>query len=110
MTDFDNFLPLDIDALQAKTGNIYKAISLIGKRSNQLTVQLKEEIQRRISEFAPAHDNLEEIIENKEQIEISKAFERRPKPLQVAMDQFMHDEVYYRNINDSADTNAADVI
>lgn len=105
----EDFLPLDTEALTAKTGNIYQSVSIIGKRANQLTVDLKEELSRKLAEFAPAHDNLEEIVENREQIEISKYYERKEKPHQVAVHGLMNDEIFYRHPIDPEKTNAPDI-
>jgi hypothetical protein len=85
----NDFLPLDLDEMSHLTGNIYKSVSLIGLRSNQHTTAMKEELGRKLAEFAPAHDNLDEITENREQIEISKQYERLPKPTRVAVEEFM---------------------
>ena len=90
-----SFLPLDTELIVSKTGNIYKSIMVAGMRSNQLTIELREELTRKLAEFAPAFDNLEEVSENKEQIEISRHYERKPKTTQVALEQFMNDELYW---------------
>ena len=105
----ESFLPLDVEALSAKTGNIYKSVAVIGARANQFTIDLKEELSRKLAEFAPAHDNLDEITENREQIEISKHYERQPKPSQSAVETFMKDKVYYRSRDNSSDTNAPEL-
>ena len=70
----ENFLPLDVSELAEPTGNLYKSVALAGRRANQLTLDLKDELTRNLAEFAPAHDNLDEITENREQIEISKYY------------------------------------
>lgn len=95
-----SFFPLDTLAFSEKTGNIYKSITVAGMRANQLTLDLKDELGRKLAEFAPAFDNLEEVTENKEQIEISRHYERKPKTTQVALEQFMEDEVSYRDPHD----------
>lgn len=100
---------MEIEKLVAPTGNIYKSVSIIGKRADQLTLELKDELTRKLAEFAPAHDNLEEIIENREQIEISKFYERKPKPSQDAVREFFDDDIYYRSRIDPADTNAPEL-
>jgi hypothetical protein len=82
-------------------------VSIIGKRANQLTTELKEELSKKLAEFAPAHDNLEEIIENREQIEISRTYEARPKPSQDAVWEFLDGKVYWRNPHDAEDANTA---
>jgi DNA-directed RNA polymerase subunit K/omega len=84
--------------LERSTGNIYESIVAISRRSNQISTQMKEELTQKLQEFASSTDNLEEIFENREQIEISKFYEKLPKPVSIAMDQFMNDEVYIRKI------------
>jgi DNA-directed RNA polymerase subunit K/omega len=76
-------------------GNVYEAISIISKRANQLSVKLKEELNDRLSEFATTVDNLEEVFENREQIEISKQYERLPKPTSQAIEEFVAGELTY---------------
>ncbi len=93
----NNFVPIDVyKYAQMSNGNIYKALVIMGKRSNQLTVELKEELSRRLSEFAPSYDNLEEVGENKEQEDISKLYERKPKTTQVSLEEFGAGKVYWR--------------
>ncbi|MFK7971478.1 MAG: DNA-directed RNA polymerase subunit omega [Bacteroidia bacterium] len=98
-----SFLPLDSLLIADKTGNIYKSIMVAGKRSNQLTIDTREELTRKLAEFAPAFDNLEEVTENKEQIEISRHYERKPKSTQIALEQFMEDEVYFSDPHEDMD-------
>lgn len=87
----------DLRDLDAKTDNIYESIVVIGKRANQIAVDVKEELNQKLAEFASTNDNLEEVFENREQIEISKHYERMPKPALVAIDEFLNDKVYFRN-------------
>ena len=87
----------DLRELDASTGNIYESIVVIGKRANQIAVDVKEELNQKLSEFATTSDNLEEVFENREQIEISKHYERMPKPTLVAIDDFLNEKVYFRN-------------
>ena len=105
----EDFLPLNLDSMSLPTGNIYKSVSIIGARSNQFTIATKEELSRRLAEFAPAHDNLDEITENREQIEISKYYERQPKPSQVAVREFYADNIYYRHRDNPSNTNAPEL-
>lgn len=105
----ENFLPLDVAELAKPTGNLYKSVALAGKRANQLTLDLKDELTRKLAEFAPAHDNLDEITENREQIEISKHYERQAKPHQNSLLGFMKGDVYYRSKDDPTDTNGPDI-
>jgi len=87
----------DLRELDVKTGNIYESIVVISKRANQIAVNLKEELHGKLAEFATSNDNLEEVFENREQIEISKHYERMPKPTLIAADEFLNDKVYFRN-------------
>jgi DNA-directed RNA polymerase subunit K/omega len=82
--------------LREKTGNIYESIAVIAKRANQINISMKEELHNKLEEFATHTDSLEEIHENKEQIEISKAYERMPNPALLATQEFMEDKVYFR--------------
>jgi DNA-directed RNA polymerase subunit K/omega len=90
-------VPRDLRELEDKTHNIYESIVIIGKRANQLSVQQKEELQNRLQEFAPATDSLEEVFENREQIEISTHYEKLPKNTVVATEEFTEGKVYFRN-------------
>ncbi len=87
----------DLRQLDKGTDNLYESIVVISKRANQIAVDIKEELNGKLAEFASNNDNLEEVFENREQIEISKHYERMPKPTLVAIDEFLHDKVYYRN-------------
>ena len=87
----------DVRELDKTTDNIYESIVIISKRANQIANNLKEELHGKLAEFASSNDNLEEVFENREQIEISKHYERMPKPTLIAVDEFLHDKVYYRN-------------
>ncbi|HHG86236.1 MAG TPA: RNA polymerase Rpb6 [Bacteroidetes bacterium] len=105
----DDFLPLDVEALSLVSGNIYKSVYIVGKRANQLTLELKDELARKLAEFAPAHDNLDEIMENREQIEISRFYERKPKPSQDSVHFFLDGKTYWRDRDNPLDTNAPDL-
>lgn len=87
----------DLADLEAVTGNVYEATAIISKRANQIGGALKEELTAKINEFASSTDNLEEIFENREQIEISKFYEALPKPVAIAIEEFLSDKVYHRN-------------
>ena len=89
----------NLNDIKEKTGNLYESISIIGKRANQINISLKEELHNKLEEFASHTDSLEEIHENKEQIEISQAYERMPNPALLATHEFLEDKLYYR-IND----------
>lgn len=88
--------PKKLSDIKEKTGNLYESIAIIAKRANQINITLKEELHNKLEEFASHTDSLEEIHENKEQIEISKAYERMPNPSLLATAEFMDDKVYFR--------------
>ncbi len=82
--------------IKGKTGNLYESIAIIAKRANQINVSVKEELHSKLEEFITHTDNLEEVYENKEQIEISRHYERMPNPALLATQEFMEDKIYYR--------------
>ena len=90
----------DLNVIKSKTGNVYESISIIAKRANQINITLKEELHNKLEEFASHTDSLEEIHENKEQIEISRAYERMPNPSLLATQEFLEDKIYYRKNED----------
>ncbi|UNY98231.1 DNA-directed RNA polymerase subunit omega [Zhouia spongiae] len=79
------------------TDNIYEAISIISKRAGQINAELKKELIEKLEEFATYTDSLEEIFENKEQIEVSKFYEKLPKPHAIAVQEWLEDKIYFRN-------------
>lgn len=79
------------------TGNVYESVVIMSKRANQIAAQMKEDLSKKLKEFAQTNDNLEETFENREQIEISRYYEKLPKPTLIAIDDFLHDKIYYRN-------------
>lgn len=87
----------DVRELDKTTDNIYESIVIISKRANQISNNLKEELHSKLAEFASSNDNLEEVFENREQIEISKHYERMAKPTLIAVDEFLNNKVYHRN-------------
>ena len=87
----------DLRELDTTTDNIYESLVIMGKRANQISNNIKEELHQKLSEFASSNDNLEEVFENREQIEISKHYEKLPKPVLVAIQEFLDGKVYYRN-------------
>jgi len=89
-----------LNDIKDKTGNLYESISIVGKRANQINISLKEELHNKLEEFASHTDSLEEIHENKEQIEISRAYERMPNPALLATQEFMEAKIYYRKNED----------
>lgn len=86
MSDFDQ-----------ETGNIYESLAILSKRANTIALEMKEELNKKIAEFASPTDNLEEVFENREQIEIAKFYERLSKPTLIAVAEFLNDQIYYRN-------------
>lgn len=87
----------DILDLCEDTGNIYESVAIIAKRANQISVDLKTELAKKLQEFASTSDNLDEVFENREQIEISRYYEKLPKPSLIATQEFREGKVYYRN-------------
>ncbi len=87
----------DLSKLNLRTGNIYESLSLISARANQIQVQLKEEVRSKLEEFITHSDNLEEVMENREQIEISRFYERMPKPVAMAYEEWLQNQIYFRN-------------
>lgn len=79
------------------TGNVYESVVILSKRANQISLELKDELNKKIEEFATTSDNLEEVFENKEQIEIARYYERLPKPTLIAVNEFLNNQIYYRN-------------
>ena len=88
------------EEIEAPTENIYEAISIIAKRANQINSDLKKELIDKLDEFATYNDSLEEVFENKEQIEVSKFYERLPKPHAIATEEWLTDKIYYRHTNE----------
>lgn len=80
-----------------ETGNIYESVAIIGKRANQISAQMKEELQQKLQEFGSSTDNLEETFENDEQIQISRFYERLPKSTLIATQEFLDGKIYHRN-------------
>ena len=87
----------DLRDLDRTTDNIYESIVVMSKRANQISNNIKEELGQKLSEFTSSNDNLEEVFENREQIEISKQYEKMPKPSLIAVQEFLEDKIYYRN-------------
>ena len=95
-----NTVTRDVNSLCENTGNVYKTVAIIGKRANQISVEIKDELKRKLEEFSSNNvDNLEEVFENREQIEISKYYERLPKPVLLATQEYIEDKTYFRNPN-----------
>jgi len=98
----------DLDLLADKSGNIYKSLIAISKRSNQISSDMREELTKKLAEFASTTDNLEEIFENREQIEISKFYESLPKPVAIAVQEYLEDKVYVRDTTEEAEPSEDD--
>lgn len=87
----------DRKSIYEPTGNVYEAISIISKRAEQVNTEIKQELTEKLEEFATYTDSLEEVFENKEQIEVSKFYERLPKPHAIALEEWKDDKIYYRD-------------
>lgn len=86
----------DLSKIDERVGNVYETLAIISKRANQIGTEMKDELNSKLSEFASSNDNLEEVFENREQIEISKHYERLPKPVLIAIAEWTEDRVYHR--------------
>ena len=86
----------NLSQIKAVTGNLYESIAVIAKRANQINIAVREELHNKLEEFVVHSDNLEEVIENKEQIEMSRLYERMPNPALIATQEFIEDKVYFR--------------
>lgn len=84
------------DDFYAVTGNIYESVVVLSKRANQISLEMKDELDKKLAEFATPSDNLEEIFENREQIEIAKYYEQLPKPTLISIQEFLDDKIYFR--------------
>jgi len=90
--------------LTVNTDNIYESISIIGKRANQISLEIKDELNKKLEEFASYTDNLEEVFENREQIEISRFYEKLPKSSLIALQEFLDEEMYIRRPEETKKT------
>ncbi len=103
MTDLKNSkapittVTVNRDEFDKKTDNIYEAISIVSKRASQINAEIKKELLEKLEEFATYSDSLEEVFENKEQIEVSKFYEKLPKPHALAIQEWLEDKIYHRN-------------
>ena len=103
-----NAVTRNIEDFTEGTGNVYETVVVLSKRANQIGAELKEELNQKISEFATTTDNLEEVFENREQIEIAKYFEHLPKPTLMAVQEYLNNEIYIRNPNKEETTETAE--
>jgi DNA-directed RNA polymerase subunit K/omega len=92
-----NTVTYDKNVIEAPTGNIYEAITIMAKRAGQINTEIKKELIEKLEEFATYNDSLEEIFENKEQIEVSKFYEKLPKPHALAVQEWLEEKIYYRD-------------
>ena len=92
-----NTVTRNIMDLSRETGNIYESVAIIAKRANQISVEIKQDLNKKLSEFASYYDSLEEVFENREQIEISRYYEKLPKPTLLATEEFIEGSVYWRD-------------
>ncbi|MBO4268165.1 MAG: DNA-directed RNA polymerase subunit omega [Bacteroidaceae bacterium] len=92
-----NTVTRDLVDFVKDTGNIYESVAIMGKRANQISAEMKEELKQKLDEFSSTTDNLEEMFENREQIEISRYYERLPKPTLIAAQEFEDGKIYWRN-------------
>lgn len=92
-----NTVTRNLNDLSQETGNIYESVAIISKRANQIAAAMKEEISKKLQEFSTSNDNLEEVFENDEQIQISRYYERLPKPSLIATQEFIEGKIYARN-------------
>ena len=100
-----NTVTQNILDLCEETGNIYESVAIIAKRATQISVDLKNELSKKLQEFASTSDNLDEVFENREQIEISRYYEKLPKPSLIATQEFRDGKIYYRNPSKDTEEN-----
>jgi DNA-directed RNA polymerase subunit K/omega len=98
----------DKTKIEAPTENIYKAIAIMSKRASQINDDLKRELVDKLEEFATFNDSLEEVFENKEQIEVSRFYERLPKPTAIAVKEWLDDEIYFRTPEEDSNNEILD--
>ena len=91
-----NTITYDKDKIEEKVGSLYEAIVIMGKRAEQINAEIRSELHGKLDEFAVHNSTLEEVFENREQIEISKHYEKLPKPTSIAIQEFMEDDIYFR--------------
>jgi len=92
-----NTISRDMNSISENVGNVYETVKIIAKRSNQISAEVKSELDKKLQEFNSMNDNIEEVFENREQIEISRYYEKLPKAVLIATQEFIEDKVYYRN-------------
>ncbi len=87
----------DMNTMSEDIGNVYETVKIIAKRANQISVEVKSELDKKLQEFSTMNENIEEVFENREQIEVSRYYEKLPKASLIATQEFIEDKVYYRN-------------
>lgn len=92
-----NTITYNKNVIEEPTGNVYEAITIMAKRANQINVEIKKELIEKLEEFATYNDSLEEVFENKEQIEVSKFYEKLPKPHALAVQEWLDNKIYYKD-------------
>lgn len=92
-----NTVTRDLQELWKDTGNIYETVAIIAKRANQISVEIKQDLSKKLAEFASYNDSLEEVFENREQIEISRYYEKLPKPTLLATQEYLEGNIYWRD-------------
>jgi DNA-directed RNA polymerase subunit K/omega len=97
-----NTVTRDMSKFDESTGNVYESVAIIAKRANQISVEMKQELNRKLEDFSSYSDTLEEVFENKEQIEISRFYEKLPKPNLVATQEFLENKLHYRKTGEAA--------
>ena len=98
-----NTVTRDVIKLSEDTGNVYETVCIIAKRANQIAVEMKKDLEKKLQEFASMNDNLEEVSENREQIEISRYYEKLPKPVLIATQEYIEGKIKYRNSSKEKD-------
>ncbi len=93
----NNTVTRDLTRMAEETGNVYETVRIIAKRANQILVEMKKDLEKKLQEFATNNDNLEEVFENREQIEISRYYEKLPKSVLIATQEYLEGRIYYKN-------------
>ncbi|MGL4333077.1 MAG: DNA-directed RNA polymerase subunit omega [Bacteroidales bacterium] len=93
----NNTVTRDLTRMAEETGNVYETVRIIAKRANQISVEMKKDLEKKLQEFATNNDNLEEVFENREQIEISRYYEKLPKSVLIATQEYLEGRIYYKN-------------
>ncbi len=109
-TPSPSIITRDVTELAKQTGNVYESVVIISQRSRQLSTKIKEELSNKLSDFASTVDNLEEIFENREQIEISKYYERMPKPTNIALEEYVEGKIAFQRSKNIQATEGIDDI